>query len=172
MKQLENVPAFDQFKEDRKDTFVYGPYVIFYDNNDKNPGWCGQVCRYDNGYKKDKVVTGAKNPGYVRNILESYVAENNGKIRGLSPEEYKKQEKLTKEIKALEKEYFEFSSTNSIKNLNFEYINCPVCRSQLNKRLLHSNRCPLCHTDLRRKYVLDKIEQYRSRLDFLKKEIV
>lgn len=70
---------------------------------------------------------------------------------------FERQKKATAELE-------ECWAKDSIKNSNTEYIGCTKCGSRLKRELIRGEYCPLCHTDLRRKTALEKINKCERKL--------
>ena len=100
------------------------------------------IKKHDNGWYDDHAV---RFKDYSR-------AEKTAKIK-----EY---ETKISELFAAEKEYRE---AHSIHLLKARHIGCPKCESRLNKDFIRGENCPLCHTDLRSKTTLEKLEWYKNK---------
>lgn len=48
------------------------------------------------------------------------------------------------------------------KDFKSQYLGCKKCGSKLNKDYLKSNKCPLCHEDMRSDTVLKNIARLRN----------
>ena len=60
-----------------------------------------------------------------------------------------KLKELEQKVSDAYKEYDKRSSALYVKTRTSEYIGCSACRSRLSSKHLVSNRCPVCHADLR-----------------------
>ena len=61
--------------------------------------------------------------------------------------------------------------SHSVKGFKAQYIGCSKCGSKLSREHLRGEHCPLCNTDLRSDYVLEKIEWYDHKIDLCFKQI-
>ena len=141
------IPKLSDFTENNGELSC-GPYIL----RQTEHGWSAIYCmaeksRYEKKLISENNSTSTKALAALQRYLE------NGKK---APESKKEDE--------LYQEYVEYSKTHSIQNARSSFITCSTCRSMLNKRLLSSNRCPLCGNDLRPKSVLNKLTQYRNKL--------
>ena len=53
-----------------------------------------------------------------------------------------------------------FIESHSLKSRKSEFIGCKNCGSKLSLKHLKGNRCPLCGTDLRADYIIERIKKY------------
>lgn len=54
----------------------------------------------------------------------------------------------------------EYIKAHSLKNRKSAYIGCKECGSKISVKHLRGNACPLCGTDLRPDYVIERIKKY------------
>lgn len=57
-----------------------------------------------------------------------------------------------------------YEKEHSVQMLKAEYIGCQSCGSKLKKVLLSTEKCPLCHSDLRSKTTIETLNNYRRKL--------
>ena len=92
---------------------------------------------------------------------------------------YKEYEK-TKTAKAAEsriqkmrEEKKKYICEHSIKNHKSKFIGCKKCGSKIATAFLgNSEKCPVCHTDLRSDYILERIKKYDSDIKKAEKKTV
>lgn len=76
-----------------------------------------------------------------------------------------KEKKFKDQIQELRIAKAEWIRSHSVKTQKAQYIGCPTCGSKLNKDRLRGESCPLCNTDLRSRYILEKIEWYDHKIN-------
>jgi len=65
-----------------------------------------------------------------------------------------------------------FIEKHSLKSRKSEYVGCKNCGSKLSIKHLKGNRCPLCGTDLRADYIVEKIKKYDKDSDDALKQYI
>ena len=73
--------------------------------------------------------------------------------------------KIQVQIQELRTAKSEWIKSHSVKAQKAQYIGCSKCGSKLSKNHLHGECCPLCGTDLRSGYILEKIEWYDNKIN-------
>lgn len=73
-------------------------------------------------------------------------------------------EELRKKITETANKRNEFAKAHSVRSQKAAFIGCSVCGSKLNKDMLCTEKCPLCHEDLRSESTLARIEGYNKRI--------
>lgn len=81
-------------------------------------------------------------------------------------------EKIEAQIQKLHEDKKAWADTHSVKTFKAQYVGCPDCGSKLSREHLKSEKCPLCHTDLRSKTTLEKLEWYDEKIKLAKKLLV
>lgn len=71
---------------------------------------------------------------------------------------------IREQITDLSKARAEWIKSHSVKSQKAQYIGCHKCGSKLSKEHLRGESCPLCGTDLRSGYILEKIEWYNNKI--------
>jgi len=74
----------------------------------------------------------------------------------------KKHEDLERRYKETVNQLREIENTLFCKDFKSQYLGCKKCGSKLNKDYLKSNKCPLCHEDMRSDTVLKNIARLRN----------
>ena len=142
------IPNIDDFTE-KNGILSCGPYIL----KPSDHGWSAIICKANfNRYEKEVVSENNNTAGKALWALQQYLESE--------PKETQEDTKT----QALIDEYLEYGKTHTIQSARTGFITCNTCRSLLNKKLLPSNRCPLCGNDLRPKAVIDKLQQLRDRI--------
>ena len=66
--------------------------------------------------------------------------------------------KLMEQYKAAQAARAEFTKKKSVLNYTADFIGCKNCGSKVARKFLHSDFCPVCHSDLRTQSTRDAIE--------------
>lgn len=82
----------------------------------------------------------------------------------------KKVNEIFRKIHDTREKMIEYNKSHTVRDFKAEYIGCPSCGSKLKRELLRSDLCPLCHTDMRSKTVLDNIARYNSKIKDLERQ--
>ena len=73
--------------------------------------------------------------------------------------------KLQDYIRNLRQAKAEWNQSHSVRNFKAQYIGCPKCGSKLSREHLRGEHCPLCSTELRAAYVLEKMDWYDQKIN-------
>lgn len=69
------------------------------------------------------------------------------------------------------KKYREADNLVAFKDFKSEYVGCKHCGSKLNTKYMKSNKCPLCHAEMRPQSTLDKIKHLHDKCQELEKKL-
>lgn len=88
----------------------------------------------------------------------------------------KKRDALYEKARKIREQKEEYNKKHSISSLKSKLITCPFCKSKINvhhKRYVgtYDNRCPLCRTDLRAGYIVEKLEAFDEKIRKVDDEI-
>ena len=72
----------------------------------------------------------------------------------------KQMESLKAKEEKLRAERKRYIDKHSLKERKAEFIGCSKCESKIAKKYLMGNRCPVCGTDLRAGYILERVSKY------------
>lgn len=67
---------------------------------------------------------------------------------------------LQERMKKNRKEKHDYDEAHSICNRKSKFVSCPKCESKLSVKYMRGDRCPLCQTELRAQYILDRLIKY------------
>lgn len=68
-------------------------------------------------------------------------------------------------LEAAQARYVKVDADTSVKNFSYEFLQCPKCRSRLNREYLpEGSICPLCKTDLRKESALAKLAKAQEKV--------
>lgn len=91
--------------------------------------------------------------GYAVKFYDYSKAKNTAKINELNA-------KLDETIK----KRVEYIETHHVKHFKASFIGCAKCSSKLSKQYLTSDKCPVCHNDLRAESTLERIASFDKRI--------
>lgn len=75
-------------------------------------------------------------------------------------------------LEAAKARYAKVDADTSVKNFSYEFIQCPHCRSRLNREYLPDGSiCPLCHIDLRKEAALAKLAKVQEKVTKAEEEL-
>lgn len=63
----------------------------------------------------------------------------------------------------------EYAEQHSVGNRKSAFVGCPKCESKLVTKYLRSERCPLCGSELRAEYIINRLNKYDE--DYKKMEL-
>lgn len=89
-------------------------------------------------------------------------------VRFKAPKDNKKtakEENLENSVREKYKKWQSLANAFHFANVKSATTTCPKCNSRLNISYLHSNFCPLCHTDLRPTSTIVKIDSLKTSYD-------
>mgnify|MGYP002521728111 CR=1 FL=1 len=89
----------------------------------------------------------------------------------IEPETSKKYDTLVKRLNNLKTEYESRNSIAYATTVKSEYIGCKHCGSKLAARYIqNTNKCPLCHSDLRSVTALANLKRLKERISEVEKQ--
>lgn len=83
----------------------------------------------------------------------------------------KKEIELEKRIEKIHDQRETFRKGHSVSTLKAKLITCPECGSKIAREYLESENCPVCGTDMRAKYIIEKIAFYDEKERILTEEL-
>lgn len=99
------------------------------------------------------------------NVAVQYYDTVEGKIT-------KKMEDLERRIKETEDKTVKYASEHAVSKFKADFIGCPECKSKIAKRFISSSdRCPLCHADLRSETTIKTMNGYYTKIKQLQKQL-
>ena len=78
---------------------------------------------------------------------------------------------LRKKIEETALKKNEYETAHSVKQQKAAYVGCPCCGSKLNRERIKSEKCPLCHTDLRSATTLERLTSFDARIKEYRKKM-
>lgn len=70
-------------------------------------------------------------------------------------------------IKKLQAQKAKYAEENSVRNFKADYIGCKKCGSKVSRKHLHTDFCPVCHSDLRSETTKTTLLNYDARVNEL-----
>ena len=89
---------------------------------------------------------------------------------GLKPT--KQMENIKAKADKMTKERAEYYEAHSIKNRKSEFAGCKNCGSKISIKHLRGDRCPVCGTDLRAEYIIERLKKYNKDITSLDDQYV
>ncbi len=104
---------------------------------------------------------------FAINFIESMQINMAMPIAGdLPPTDTKEILECRQRVEAAKARFAKIDADTSVKNFSYEFLQCPKCRSRLNREYLpNGSICPLCQTDLRKEAALAKLAKAQEKID-------
>ena len=131
-------------------------------------------------YGTDKIVFLNNEPFENEDEARNYINEINKVFYGGYAVKFYDYSKVKNTLKIIElqdniteilKKRDEYISTHHVKNFKASFIGCSQCGSKLSKQHLISDKCPVCHNDLRAESTLERIASFDNRIKAYQEKI-
>lgn len=124
---------------------------------------------YDNRWLEHKEILDSKEEAKI--FLDSKGVYVDGCVRFReAPKLSAKIRNIEERIKSTREKKEKFNETHNVTSRKSKFIGCEKCGSKIAREYIRGNECPVCRTDLRAEYIIEKLNSYDEKIRELEKE--